>query len=267
MITVTKLITYPLKSAQGISLPSTGFDAGGMRNDRRLMAIDEKGIFITSRHNPQLLNISVQMNADHWMLSHPEQASDCIIPFANTAGTNTSLAGQVWRDKINAIDAGEQAAEWISSILGKTSRIALWTPKSRHSGKYDLETSFADAAPLLIASEASMKQGCDWGGVPYDARRFRPNIIVDGIEAFAEDNWTHFQIGNVSFEMLDTCVRCILTTRDPDSGIAHPDKQPMKALMEKHHNEAGQPLMGINVRLTSEAVGSMISVGDEVKAL
>ena len=264
MITVTQLYIYPFKSAQGIALPNTGFDAEGMLNDRRLMAVDDKGIFITARSYPELLQINCQIASDHWTLSHPKQKLVYKIPFASISDSPTSLVGQVWRDKIDAIDAGDEASVWISKILGKTARIALWKPKARHSEKYDLETSFADTAPLLIASEASMKQGCDWGGIPYDVRRFRPNIVIDGIGAFAEDSWKQFQIGNAKFETLDTCERCILTTRDPDSGIAHPDKQPMKVLTEKHCNDAGQPLMGVNARLISELESTMISIGDEV---
>lgn len=263
MITLSQLHIYPFKSAQGIALSSTGFDVEGMLNDRRLMAVDERGIFITSRRNPKLLQLSCKIGQIGWQLSHPEQIFPCFIPFIEPQSAAV-LKGQVWRDEINAIDAGDEAAVWISEILDQTTRIALWKPSSRRSGKYNLETSFADAAPILIASEASMKQGCDWGGIPYDARRFRPNIVIDGIDAFTEDSWTQFQIGNVKFETLDTCVRCILTTRDPDTGIAHPDKQPMKSLIEKHSNGAGQPLMGVNARLISKAENSIISVGDRI---
>lgn len=264
MITVSQLYNYPLKSAQGIALPSTGFDHEGMLNDRRLMAVDEKGIFMTSRSSPELLQINCQIDSDHWTLSHPKQKLGCVIPLVNHTGSSISLTGQVWRDKINAIDAGDEAAAWLSEVLGQTARIALWKPSARCSGKYNLETSFADEAPILIASEASMRQGCDWAGIPYDIRRFRPNIVIDGVEAFTEESWEKLQIGDVKFEILDICTRCILTTRDPDTGIAHPNQQPMKALMEKHCNEAGQPLMGVNAKLTSPPESAIISVGDEL---
>lgn len=264
MITVSQLHAYPLKSAQGIALPNASFDAEGMLNDRRLMAVDEKGIFMTARSTPELLQLSCQIDSDGWKLSHPTQKSSCIIPSIKSQTTPIQLTGQVWRDKINAIDAGDEAAAWLSEVLGQTARIALWKPSARCSGKYNLETSFADEAPILIASESSMRQGCDWAGIPYDIRRFRPNIVIDGVEAFTEESWEKLQIGDVKFEILDICTRCILTTRDPDTGIAHPDQQPMKALMEKHCNEAGQPLMGVNAKLTSPPESAIISVGDEL---
>ena len=112
-----------------------------------------------------------------------------------------------------------------------------------------------------------MKQGCDWGGIPYDIRRFRPNIVIDGVEAFEEEKWQNLRIGNTEFKMLDGCSRCILTTRDPDTGEPHPDKQPMKVLMEKHKNESGQPIMGMNAVVASDIQTASISVGDTIELL
>jgi hypothetical protein len=267
MITVSQLTIYPFKSAQGIAIPETGFDAEGMLNDRRLMAIDDKGIFITSRSNPELLQLRCRMNPDAWTLSHPNQALSCPIPNYNSTPEPAPLNGQVWRDKIQALDAGDAAAAWLSEILGLNARIAIWKPNARHSAKYNFETSFADASPILIASEASMRQGCDWAGIPYDARRFRPNLIVSGVEAFAEDHWKQIRIGESTFEILDPCERCILTTRDPDTGEAHPDKQPMAVLMEKHASAASQPLMGMNARLRSAPSRSRIAVGNMIELL
>ena len=175
-----------------------------------------------------------------------------------------ALSSQVWNDQVAALDGGNEAADWISQALGKTARIALWKPQARTSSKYHLETSFADEAPILIASEASMKQGCDWGGVANDYRRFRPNIIISGVEAFEEENWTRIQIGTATFELLDTCSRCILVTRDPDTGEAHSDLQPMKALIAKHTNETKHPIMGINAKLVSPPKNAKISINDEI---
>jgi len=261
MITVSQLLIYPFKSAQGIALPNTRFDAEGMLNDRRLMAVDENGGFLTARRCPALLHINCQIDGNGWTLSHPEQATNGLVV---TPENQALIAGNVWKDNINALDAGDEAAHWISKVLGQTARIALWKKDARHSGKYNLNTSFADAAPLLVVSEASMQQGCDWAGLPYDVRRFRPNIVINGVEAFEEEHWQRIQIGNTHFDMLDTCTRCILTTRDPDTGEAHPDKQPMKALMQKHTDKNGQPVMGMNATLTSDVQTANISVGDEL---
>ena len=262
MITVTQLLVYPFKSGRGLSVNQTGFDAEGMLNDRRLMAVDEKGVFMTGRRHPELLHISCNSAGNNWELSHPSQTEICKV-----STSKDSLQGKIWRDTFDAIDGGDETANWISQILGIHCRVVLWRPSARHSGKYNLDTSFADAAPLLIASEASMRKGCDWADLPYDIRRFRPNIVINGVEAFEEEKWQSLRIGKTRFEMLDQCSRCILTTRDPDTGEAHPDKQPMKVLMEKHTDDAGQPIMGMNAKLISNFDIASITVGDTITLL
>ena len=263
MITVSKIITYPFKSAKGIELPHTQFDAEGMLNDRRLMAVDEHGSFLTARTQPELLQVNCEPTATGWTVSHPKISSTVLI----SSNSTKVLTGDVWEDLIQALDAGDEAAEWISELLQIKSRIAIWKPQARHSRKYDLETSFADAAPLLVASEASMKQGCEWGGIGYDYRRFRPNIIISGVDAFEEENWSSIKIGTATFEMLDTCTRCIMVTRDPDNGEAHNKQQPLRALVKQHTDNTKHPIMGVNAKLTSPIDSAKIAINDTVTLL
>jgi uncharacterized protein len=261
MIVVSQLWTYPFKSGKGVSVSTTQFDSEGMCDDRRLVALDKDGLFITARRHAQLLQLSCIKNDDGWLLQHPSQSSAYQIAHNDSFET---ITGILWKDTLRALDAGNEAASWLSEVLKVDVRIALWTQQSRYSNKYQLETSFSDASPILVASRASVEQACSWAGLDTDVRRFRPNIVVEGVDAFDEEKWSKFQIGDLIFEVLDACVRCILTTRDPDSGDAHPKKQPMKALMENHANDTGQPLFGMNVKLTKTVENASISVGDEI---
>lgn len=261
MITVSQLWTYPFKSGKGVALTSTQFDSEGMCNDRRLVALDENGVFITARRYSQLLLLCSTKNSRGWLLQHPAQDSPCQI---NQPEPGKAITGTLWKDTLNALDAGDEAAAWLSDLLQKKVRIAVWKKQSRHSNKYQLETSFSDAAPILITTEASIQQACKWAHIESDVRRFRPNIVLDGAGAFAEDGWRKLQIGNLTLEILDPCVRCILTTKQPDTGEAHIKMQPITALMENHKNDAGQPLFGMNATLSNSVGNSVISVGDEV---
>ncbi len=261
MIKVSQLWSYPLKSGKGLSLQQTGFDAEGMLNDRRVLAVDENGLFLTARRYPQLLQLACVPEGDGWLLSHPE-GGDCAV-----SASDAILSGKVWKDDIQALDGGDAAANWLSGVLNVKARVALWQQAARRSGKYNLETSFADAAPVLVASEASIEKACELGGVNPDVRRFRPNIVLNGVEAFAEDAWRGIKINGVEFEFLDACSRCILTTRDPDTGEANPDKQPMMALRQHHASENGEPLLGMNAALRSAPETARISVDDEVELL
>lgn len=261
MITVSQLWTYPFKSAKGVSLTSTLLDCEGLCDDRRLVALDEDGVFITARRYSQLLQLSCTKNSRGWLLQHPSQDSPCQIIQPEP---ERAITGTLWKDAVNALDAGDEAAAWISDLLEKKIRIAVWKKQSRYSNKYQLETSFADASPMLVTTQASIQQVCEWGHIEPDVRRFRPNIVLDGVEAFAEDGWKKLQIGNLTLEILDPCVRCILTTKQPDTGETHSEKQPIKALLENHVNDAGHPIFGVNATLLGSASNSIISIGDEV---
>lgn len=264
MITVSQIWNYPFKSGKGQTLTSVQVESEGLSGDRRLVAVDENGVFITARKHSQLLQLSCIRAGSGWLLQHPSEDSDCQILEESLA---SHLEGLLWKDSFRALDAGDEAAEWLSTVLNKKVRIAVWEKRSRFSNKYQLQTSFSDASPILVASEASIRQACDWGGVETDTRRFRPNIVVDGIEAFEEDSWSGLRIGGVNFTVLDACVRCVLTTIQPDTGERHPERQPMVALMKNHATENGQPLFGMNITpAISSGERAVIALGDEVIA-
>jgi len=112
-----------------------------------------------------------------------------------------------------------------------------------------------------------MKQACEWGEVEYDYRRFRANIVISGAEAFEEENWQRIQIGSATFELLDTCERCIMVTRDPNTGEGHDEHQPLRALMLNHSNERRRPIMGINAKLVSPSETAKIKLNDTLALL
>jgi len=267
MITVKALWQYPFKSGKGISLPFAQFDNEGMIGDRRLVALDEKGIFVTARRYAELLHLSCTPNEQGWLLQHPNASTNYQLTRSLIVAQNTQINGTLWRDELNGIDAGDEASAWLSEVIKVKVRVVLWQEKTRTSGKYNLETNFSDAAPLLIATQESLIAASSLANISPDMRRFRPNIVLTGAEAFAEERWQELNIGNQRFTLLDTCVRCILTTRDPDTGIAHDDKQPLRALKAHHTNEQRQPIFGINAKLMQPIASGeqgKIFVGDEV---
>ncbi len=262
MISVSQLWKYPFKSGKGQQLQSTQFDNEGMVDDRRLVAIDKNGLFVTARKHSQLLKMSCTQNEQGWLLEHSSTNETVQI---DRASLSEQIEGVLWKDNIQGLDAGDEAAAWLSEAIGLDVRIAVWHKASRFSNKYQFETSFSDASPILVTSEASIEKACEWAGIETETRRYRPNIVVDGVDAFAEDNWRSLKIGNAEFEVLDTCVRCVLTTIDPDTTERHPGREPMLSLMKNHSTEDGQPLFGINVKLLGSPEDVSISCGDEVE--
>jgi len=125
--------------------------------------------------------------------------------------------------------------------------------------------TFADAAPLLLTSAASVEQVCAWSDLETDVRRFRPNIVLEDVTAFAEDNWQQVRIGNTLFQVLDTCTRCILTTRDPESGVEHPEQEPLRSLLAHHSDAKQQPILGVNIVLADPTTPATLNIGDTVE--
>jgi len=63
-----------------------------------------------------------------------------------------------------------------------------------------------------------------------DMRRFRPNIVVEGLAPWEEDGWRKLRIGAQYFDIVKPCSRCVLTTVDPDTGIKDTGLQPLRTL-------------------------------------
>nr|WP_281387136.1 MOSC domain-containing protein [Jiangella mangrovi] len=131
--------------------------------------------------------------------------------------------------------------------------------------------SFADAFPLLATTTGSLARLNDWvveeallrGEEPPEAplpmRRFRPSVVVDNAEPFAEDTWCKLRIGDVPFRAVKLCDRCVLTTIDPDTQTR--GKEPLRTLA-RHRNWDGKVWFGMN--LVPDGTGT-IAVGDEVR--
>lgn len=181
--------------------------------------------------------------------------------------------------RLGAVRLAETAAhEWLSAQLSKPVRLAWLDDPCRrpvstaHGGREGEPLSLADAGPLLLTSETSLKQLNEWMGQspehpdrPHDPvvmMRFRPNVVVHGIdEPFAEDGWSRVQIGDVSFRQAERCDRCMMTMIDPETLAQR--KEPLRSLA-RHRRRDGKTWFGI--RLIPESIGR-IHVGDPVISL
>jgi uncharacterized protein len=78
---------------------------------------------------------------------------------------------------------------------------------------------FFDETPLLVATDGMAE------AFGIDRRRLRPNIVIGGVEGFAERDWEgrRLRIGEVVIVLDHLCERCVMTTFDPDSLEQDPD--------------------------------------------
>jgi len=221
MITLTEINIYPVKSMAGIALQSSAIDAMGLQYDRRWMVVSPQGKFITQRSHPQMALIQPSLNKGQLTLSS-FGLEDHIVPLANSKSAYKSV--QVWRDTVRARHLSDTTDHWLKHTIGEDCHLVYIDDQEMRQcdltyAKQGDRTGFADGFPLLLISRASLDNLNSKLKKPVTMQRFRPNLVVSGCDAFAEDCWTSMQINSLSFKIVKPCSRCVITTVDPKLGL------------------------------------------------
>ena len=226
---------YPVKSARGERLDEASVEPWGLAGDRRWMVVDPDGLALTAREVHPLL------------LLHPEiTAAGLRVRAAGAAPLDVAVPDpgrqvpvRLWRSELTAAHA-EEADAWLGEVLGRPARLVHLDDPTRRpvSAEYaapDDRVSFADGYPLLVTTTASLAalndvvlERSQGAHEPLPMTRFRPNVVVDGVPAWAEDDWRRVRIGGVDFRAVKGCARCVITTLDP--GTAEGGKEPIASL-------------------------------------
>lgn len=260
---VSRLYRYPVKSLPGISVDSLALDDFGPAGDRRWMLVDFQGRFVTQRAEPRLALIRVAFDTTGDIaFTLPNAVSSQLIP-----GTE-AVSVTVWGDQVVGVKAAGPASAAISAWLGRELNLVYMPEDSVRPADPEFvsgerRVSFADGFPFLIANEASLSALETWTGKALDMRRFRPGVVISGAESFAEDGWRWLRVGGAILECVKPCSRCVMTTVDPDTGVAGADREPLLTLARHRKTPAG-------VIFGQNAVhwrGSSIAVGDPVELL
>jgi uncharacterized protein len=263
MLQVSELFIYPVKSLGGISLSKANVTDRGFEYDRRWMLVNEQGEFMTQRTLPQLALFRTSIEADHLSITHKLENMSISVPFEAAAETRTV---DVWSDRCRARLVDAKIDQWFSDLLSlKCSLIYMPdTTKRRVDGRYAQNkeiTSFSDAYPFLIISQASLDDINNRITEQLPMNRFRPNIVVTGSMPFEEDEWAHFAINEIDFYGVKLCARCVMTTINQDN--ATQAKEPLKTL-STYRLKDKKVFFGQNLLHKGEGV---VSIGDEVTVL
>ena len=116
--------------------------------------------------------------------------------------------------------------------------------------------SFADGFPLLVTTTASLQAVSELCQRPLDMRRFRPNLVLSGAQPWQEESWRKLRIGDIELALVKPCTRCILTTVDPDTGVADPDRVPLLPMSKQKRGHAGV-VFGMNALVTKSGKFSL----------
>ncbi|MBB4811530.1 uncharacterized protein YcbX [Pseudomonas rhodesiae] len=258
MLRLSALYRYPLKSGKAESLQHSGLDKLGLDGDRRWMLVDEaSGRFLTQRAVTKLSQLSALWNSTGGLtLSSPGYTSlDVALPDEDAALRGVTI----WRDTPRLPDAGDAAAAWVSEFVGAPTRLVHMPLKRARTtqsgyGRDDDQVALADGYPLLLIGQASLEDLSEKVGRPMEMLRFRPNLVIEGADAFAEDGWKRLRIGDVEFRVVKPCARCILTTIDPRTGERSADREPFATLNGYRKTEDGA-MFGQN--LVNDGVGHL----------
>jgi uncharacterized protein YcbX len=266
------LYLYPVKSLRGCAVTSAGIDAFGPVGDRRFMIVDAGGRFLTQRTLPRMALIATRLEPDHLGLTVPglpdlsvRRASDPSAPLRRVT---------VWRHEgIAAEDCGPAASAWLTHFLGVECRLVRL---GREYERFVLKSaarpgdavSFADACPFLLIGEASLAALNDRlltrGEEPVPMERFRPNLVIAGAAAHAEDAWQTLQVGPVRFRPAGPCARCVVVTTDQATGRRSPEPLQTLAGYRRDARDPSQVNFGLN--LIHEVASGILRVGDPVDA-
>jgi uncharacterized protein YcbX len=253
---------YPVKSFYGISLASAQVLYRGLQFDRRWMVVDGKGDFMTQREHPEMVLIGTHLDASGLTLFHRQKPEVRLtLPFQPEVPEKARVT--VWSDTVQAEAYDGVFSDWLKQATGLEGRLVKMAETSKRQidtryGRSRQYVSFADGYPVLVATEAAIRDLNARLEQPVDMRRFRPNLVIEGAEAHAEDGWSDFSIGAVRFSGVKKCARCPVTTIDPET--AEKTGTPLKQLGE-YRRMNGKVYFGQNAIPESEG---MVSVGDAV---
>jgi uncharacterized protein YcbX len=262
--TLTALNIYPVKSCRGIALQSATVSPTGLADDRHWMMVRPNGRFVTQRELPRLALVGTAVNADGLELTAPGMPPLAVSRAAHGAPMDVV----VWKFAGGGIDQGEDAAAWCTQFLGTPLRLVRFDERRERvcspewtQGVHAI-TQFADGYPILIISRASLAELNSRLPKELPMARFRPNLVIDGVDAYEEDRIHELSCGEVTLRIVKPCVRCSITTTDQESG-ALDGAEPLATLRKyRYDRELGGVCFGQNAIIVRGA-GAQLRVGTE----
>lgn len=229
---VARLFVYPVKSCAGVELREAVLTETGLDLDRAWMVVDAAGAFVTQRELPRMALVKPQIRLNEVVLRAPGMLALHLA--IDTVEEPVKV--RVWDDEVAAYDMGAVAAQWFTDFLGRPLRLVRFDPEQRRlsnarwTGGVEALNQFSDGYPLLLASTASLEllnaKLAAAGHAPVGIERFRPNIVLSGLEAHDEDRLERLRIategGEVLLQPVKPCSRCPIPNIDPATAAIDP---------------------------------------------
>lgn len=273
---LTELNLYPIKSCAGISLRQATLTTAGLMveqiYDREWMVVGPDGVFLSQREYPRLALITPRIKADTLELRAPGMLR-LEVPLGLPAPEEEKIVQvRVWNDTVPAYDCDEITAAWFTNFVGTPCRLVRFHAKAKRlasdkwTGGAEAPTLFADAFPLLVISEGSLAdlngKLAAQGREALPMNRFRPNIVIGGVDAFEEDVAGSIRLGGARVKPVKPCTRCSIPSVDQSTGQTGPDPLDILQGYRASPKLDGAVTFGMNA-IVLEGEGEVLRVGQE----
>jgi uncharacterized protein YcbX len=283
MHVLNELYVYPIKSCAGIALQRAMLRETGLEYDRNWMVTDASGGMLTQRTHPRMALIRTAFDGGDLVIDAPGMPTLRTPLDAAALSIAEPMRATVWRDTVDALDTGSQTAQWFSELLGMPTRLARFAPQARRNvdqkwtAPLTTHTRFADGFPLLVLGQASLDdlnaRLAQKGAPAIAANRFRPNLVIGGLDAYEEDFVEDLLIRadgrDVQLRLVKLCTRCPVPTIDQSTGAPNPDwpHEPLDTMSTYRASAQhdGKLTFGKNAILV-EGEGAMLEIGQAVDA-
>lgn len=269
------LFVHPVKSCAGVAAREALLTEAGLDLDRAWMLVDQSGEFVTQRELPQLARVVPRLGVCDVVLRAPGMLALHLAADAVEAPARV----RIWNDEVDAWDMGDLAARWFSDFTGQRLRLVRFDPKVRRlsalrwTGGVEAPNLFSDGFPLLVTSTASLtylnERLTAASHAPVDLRRFRPNLVLGGLEPHDEDRLAELRIrtdtGTVRLALVKPCARCPIADVDPDSGVRGTSVGDTLRGYRADARLDGAITFGMNA-VVLEGAGQVLRVGQPVAA-
>lgn len=273
---IARLFVHPVKSCAGTEVREALLTEAGLESDRAWMVVDAKGVFLTQRTLPRMALVRPEVAGEVLVLRAPGMPELCLDAHAAAA----PLTVTVWNDTVPAWDAGDVAARWFSTFLGQPCRLVRCDPAHRRlsssdwTGGLDAPNRFSDGFPVLVASEASLddlnQRLRAAGHAAVGMERFRPNVVLAGVQAHDEDRVDMVRIGTgagleVQLQLVKPCSRCPIPDIDPATALSHPAVGDTLRTYRQDKRLGGAITFGMNA-IVRQGDGQVLRVGQPMAA-
>jgi MOSC domain-containing protein len=272
---LARLFVYPVKSCAGVELTEAVLTETGLDLDRAWMVVDGQGEFVTQRDLPRMALVRPQLKHFEVVLRAPGMLA---LHLAIEA-VEQPVKVKLWDDTVQAYDMGDIAAQWFSDFLGQKLRLVRFDPDHRRlsnrqwTGEIEAPNQFSDGFPLLVIGEASLAELNDrlvaLGHGAVGIERFRPNIVLAGLQAQDEDRLDLLRIDTGAEEVLlrpvKPCARCGIPDIDPATAQIDPQVSDTLRAFRKNQVLEGAVTFGMNA-IVVQGAEQTLRVGQSVTA-